>query len=372
MSTSMLEVADLHKGFGDKGSVLALRGLNLEVKQGEFLVLLGPSGCGKTTLLRCIAGLERADRGVITIGGSVAVDAQNGVDQPPNKRDIGMVFQNYVLWPHMTVLGNVVFAARARGGLSKAAAKAAAMDQLRVVQCDMLAGRYPHELSGGQQQRVALARGLVGGPSVLLLDEPLSNLDAMLRIELRRQLRAIHERLGFTGIYVTHDLTEALNLGTRVAVMREGAIEQLSTPEELYHFPATEYVATFMGMSNRLPISKQGSDWWCDFGCLRGAEALGHRLGEGTCLYLKPDRLRVELASEANGRETAGELVLGHGRVSVALFSGNNREYRVAAGASEIDVSCSADGPALGAGDEVVIKASSSDVLVYRDGALVR
>lgn len=242
----------ISKSFGRKrNKVTVLDELSLDVSRGEMLVLLGPSGCGKTTLLRCVAGLEQADTGRIVLGDTTVADAGRGVFVSPDKRGIGMVFQNYALWPHMTVEKNVAFPLRARGQAA-AIADGRVQEALEIVQCGHLAKRYPPQLSGGQQQRVSLARALASRPKVMLMDEPLSNLDALLRIDLRAQLHQLHENLGFTGIYVTHDQAEAMSLGTRVVVMRSGKIEQIGPPESIYNNPKNEYVAEFLGMRNRL------------------------------------------------------------------------------------------------------------------------
>ena len=247
-----VQVENLSKTFASRKSrVRVLDKLSLEVRTGEMLVLLGPSGCGKTTLLRCIAGLEQADEGTILLAGKTVANAQRGIFVPPEKRGVGMVFQNYALWPHMTVAANVEFPLRARG-LRSAIDAGRAREVLDIVQCGHLADRYPPQLSGGQQQRISLARALASRPEVMLLDEPLSNLDALLRIELRAQLRQLHRSLAFTGIYVTHDQIEAMNLGTRIVVMRNGRVEQIGAPETIYSRPANEYVAEFLGMRNRL------------------------------------------------------------------------------------------------------------------------
>lgn len=257
-SSVQVRIQGLNKTFTrGRDSVHVLHNIDLDVKKGELLVLLGPSGCGKTTLLRCLVGLEKPGKGSIQLGGTSVVDAERKVFVQPNRRDVAMVFQNYALWPHMKVGQNVAYPLKARR--LKSELKNGRVDEvLRVVQCGHLVNRYPPELSGGQQQRVSLARALAPRPALLLLDEPLSNLDALLRIELRAQLRLLHRQLGFTGVYVTHDQEEALALGTRVAVMKEGRFEQIGAPQEVYRRPATEYVADFLGARNRLELTAPG------------------------------------------------------------------------------------------------------------------
>ncbi len=229
------------------GEATALDNVSLEIESGEFLVLLGPSGCGKTTLLRCLAGLETPDEGEIIIGDNVVFDSSKKINIAPGKRELGMVFQSYALWPHMTVRDNLKF------GLDVLKApKGEASDRLDKVLDDVglsdLAGRYPSELSGGQQQRVALARLLVTQPNVFLMDEPLSNLDARLRMDMRVELKRFQAETGATTVYVTHDQTEAMTMSTRVVVMNNGTIEQVSSPQKLYRHPKTTFVADFIGM----------------------------------------------------------------------------------------------------------------------------
>ncbi|WP_396667781.1 ABC transporter ATP-binding protein [Microbacterium sp. R86528] len=228
------------------GTTQVLHGVDLDVAPGEFVSLLGPSGCGKTTALRVLAGLESASGGKVLLGG---VDV-SGV--PTNKRDIGMVFQAYSLFPHLTVAQNTAFGLRRRR-VSRADANRRAHAALDLVGLDHLAERYPHQLSGGQQQRVALARALVTEPRVLLLDEPLSALDAKVRVQLRDEIRRIQLRLGITTVFVTHDQDEALAVSDRIAVMNAGRIEQVGTPEDLYLRPATASVASFVGVSSLAP-----------------------------------------------------------------------------------------------------------------------
>ena len=226
----------------------ALTGVSLSVRPGEFVALLGPSGCGKTTVLRALSGLEQVN------GGSILIDGVDVVDVPVNKRDIGMVFQSYSLFPHLTSIENVEFGLRMRK-VPTSDRRSRAAEALELVGLGNLAGRYAHQLSGGQQQRIALARALVTRPRVLLLDEPLSALDAKVRVQLRDEIRRIHTDLGITTLFVTHDQEEALAVADRVAVMRDGSIEQIGTPEELYTSPTTAFVAAFVGLSNRMPAT---------------------------------------------------------------------------------------------------------------------
>ncbi len=227
----------------DYGSHRVLHGVSLDIRPGEFVSLLGPSGCGKTTALRVLAGLETATGGTILLGD------RDVSAVPTNKRDIGMVFQSYSLFPHLRVTENTAFGLRRRG-VGRAEANRRATDALALVGLADFADRYPHQLSGGQQQRVALARALVTEPRVLLLDEPLSALDAKVRVQLRDEIRRLQLRLGITTVFVTHDQEEALAVSDRIAVMNAGRIEQIGTPEELYLRPATPYVASFVGLSS--------------------------------------------------------------------------------------------------------------------------
>jgi iron(III) transport system ATP-binding protein len=229
------------------GKVDALQDLGFEVKPGEFYTLLGPSGCGKSTTLRCIAGLERPDQGEITIGEKLV--SSSGVFIPPNERPIGMVFQSYAIWPHMTVFNNVAFPLKQQK-VSKRDRERLVMEALALVQMAELAQRPAPYLSGGQQQRVALARALVSKPDVLLLDEPLSNLDAKLREELRLEIKELIKRVGTTALYVTHDQAEALAMSDRIAVMLRGRILQEATPRDLYLKPNDRFVAQFIGQVN--------------------------------------------------------------------------------------------------------------------------
>lgn len=260
----------------------ALTGVNLSIAPGEFIALLGPSGCGKTTVLRALSGLETLSDGRITIDGT---DVSN---LPVNRRDIGMVFQAYSLFPHLTVTQNVEFGLRMRR-VDAATRRSRAADALEMVGLSHLGGRYAHQLSGGQQQRVALARALVTRPRVLLLDEPLSALDAKVRVQLRDEIRRIQTDLGITTLFVTHDQEEALAVADRVAVMREGNIEQVGTPEQLYTEPATSFVATFVGLSNAVAaVLERGTV--SAFG--RTLPVLGTSPADGPIIaYIRPENI---------------------------------------------------------------------------------
>ena len=257
---SNLRFEGLTKRFAGKPPTTAMDDLHLEIDKGEFLVLLGPSGCGKTTTLRCLAGLETPDEGRIAFGDREVFDSSSRLNLPADKRNIGMVFQSYALWPHMTVRKNIGYPLKARK-IKGAASKDWVEETAELVDCGALLDRYPAQLSGGQQQRVALARGLVARPDVVLFDEPLSNLDARLRDLVRAQLHELHERLRFTAVFVTHDQSEALALADRLAIMKAGRFEQIGTPEHIFEEPCSEYVAEFIGMSNRLPLDRTDGSW---------------------------------------------------------------------------------------------------------------
>jgi putative spermidine/putrescine transport system ATP-binding protein len=239
---TFLELTNVRKHFGE---VVAVEDFNLSAQRGEFVSFLGPSGCGKTTTLRMIAGFERPTDGTITVDGT---DITN---RPPNRRNVGMVFQSYALFPNMTVAENIGFGLKVRRRPSSDIARRVA-ELLELIHMPDRGDRYPYQLSGGQQQRVALARALAIEPQVLLLDEPLSALDAKIRISLRKEIRSIQRQLGITTVYVTHDQEEALSLSDRVVVMSEGRIEQIGAPADIYNFPATQFVANFVGTLNLL------------------------------------------------------------------------------------------------------------------------
>lgn len=251
---SEVRIEHVFKRFGD---VTAVSDFDLTVKDGEFVSLLGPSGCGKTTSLRMIAGFERATEGEIYIGDHCVSSHIKNTFVPPEKRDIGMVFQSYAVWPHMTVTENVAYPLKIQK-VTKEERAARVAEMLKLVHLDEYGSRYPHQLSGGQQQRVALARALVMRPGLLLLDEPLSNLDAKLRESMRFEISSIQKELGITVIYVTHDQSEAMTMSDRVVVMSRGVIQQIGTPYEIYRNPANKMVADFIGLVNFVEGEVQG------------------------------------------------------------------------------------------------------------------
>jgi iron(III) transport system ATP-binding protein len=255
----MLELKNLTKTFG---AATAVDDVSLAVPDGAFLVLLGPSGCGKTTLLRMLAGLELPTRGQIIFDGQVVSDGDRSWQVDPARRNSGLVFQSYALWPHMTVRGNVDWPLKVAG--MAAADRARRVDEvLAMLDILPLANRYPNEISGGQQQRVAIARTIAPRPGVLLFDEPLSNLDAKLRVEMRTELMRLHRATGATAVYVTHDQIEAMTMATHVAVINRGRVEQFGAPAALIDAPASAFVATFVGTppNNLVPVLRNGSGW---------------------------------------------------------------------------------------------------------------
>ncbi|HUA27472.1 MAG TPA: ABC transporter ATP-binding protein [Streptosporangiaceae bacterium] len=295
------------------GAVRALDGLSLEIAPGEFVALLGPSGCGKTTALRILAGFETADTG------SVTVDSKDVSAVPAAKRDMGMVFQSYSLFPNMSALDNVGFGLRMRK-LRAGERGRKAGELLDMVGLSDHARHYPHQLSGGQQQRVALARALAIEPRVLLLDEPLSALDAKVRLQLREQIRSLQQRLGTTTLFVTHDQEEALSMADRVGVMRDGRLEQVAVPSELYAQPATAFVAEFVGTMNRIPGTLEGTDTVSVLDAtvpVQGSTAAG--LSADVDVLVRPEGLHIAVQAGGNGIVTDRTFLGSVTRVTVRL-----------------------------------------------------
>jgi sulfate/thiosulfate transport system ATP-binding protein len=289
-----VEIRNLIKTFG---TYTALDKVSLDIREGEFCALLGPSGSGKTTLLRIIAGLEWPD------GGSVRFAGEDVIQRDARHRQVGFVFQHYALFRHMSVLENVAFGLRVRPRRARPPEREIrerVMELLRLVQLDGLAFRYPNQLSGGQRQRVALARALAIEPRILLLDEPFGALDAKIRKELRRWLRDLHQRLGLTSVFVTHDQEEALELADQVVLMREARIEQIGSPRQIYDRPATPFVYEFLGSANRLPCRVRAG--LVDVAGGRFEPSFGARVADGAAmLFVRPHDLAVEPVGRAKG-----------------------------------------------------------------------
>jgi iron(III) transport system ATP-binding protein len=295
-------VSDLRKQFGD---VAVLKGVSVTIKDGEFFTLLGPSGCGKSTTLNCIAGLEQPTSGRIAVADETFVDVEGKVFLPPEARNLGMVFQSYALWPHMTIRDNLAMPLKIRK-LAKEERATRIHEALDKVGLAHLGDRYPHQLSGGQQQRVALARALVYSPKVLLLDEPLSNLDAKLREQARAWLKRLQADLGITTVYVTHDQDEALALSDRIAVMSEGEMVQIGSPHEIYEAPATAAVAAFVGRCNFLRGTVAGTrDGLVDVRLEASGDTVAVRTaqpvttGQQVVVAIRPERLEILPADQA-------------------------------------------------------------------------
>jgi len=303
-------IKDAVKAYGD---FKAVAGISLDIRKGEFFTLLGPSGCGKTTLLRMIAGFNTIDEGTISFGGRVI----NGV--PAHKRGIGMVFQNYAIFPHLTVAENVAYGLKARKVPARDIAPRV-RTALEMVQIDALAGRRPNELSGGQQQRVALARAFVIEPSVLLMDEPLSNLDAKLRVQMRTTIKKLQRKLGITTVYVTHDQEEALSISDRIAVMKDGRIMQVGEPTQIYKKPENAFVAGFIGVSNFLDCQVDGQDPGNATLLIGDFRLQGVRLNRP---YAGPGKIAARPEHLSMGAEGIP------GRIELSTFLGDFIEYEI-------------------------------------------
>jgi putative spermidine/putrescine transport system ATP-binding protein len=349
---AFLELKGLQKDFG---TLRVVKDFNLNIEQGEFVSFLGPSGCGKTTVLRMVAGFEEPSAGSIGVGGKDVTRLKT------SQRDMGMVFQAYALFPNMTVAQNIGFGLKVRGA-SSSDISARVAEMLKLIQLDQLADRYPYQLSGGQQQRVALARALAPQPKVLLLDEPLSALDAKVRVSLRDEIRVIQKRLGITTIFVTHDQEEALSISDRVIVMYQGKAEQVGTPFEIYNRPATKFVANFVGTLNVLegtvtdPASgtvQLGANSVMLKGKLNGSKA-----GDMVSLALRPEAISL-------GRQPGRDATLG-GEISEVSFLGSVIRVRVGVGKDRVslDTFNSPASPPPTVGDKAEISFSPEDVLV--------
>ena len=346
------------------GAMKAVDSVDLAVEHGEFLTLLGPSGCGKTTTLRMVAGLERNDTGTIVIGGRMVSDASADHFVPPDQRKLGMVFQSYAIWPHMTVFNNVAYPLSVRR-LPKAEIGTRVMTALRLVEMEAYAGRPAPALSGGQQQRVAIARALVFEPEVLLLDEPLSNLDARLRSQMGDEFRALQRRLKITTLYVTHDQEEAMALSDRVVVMDKGRALQVGAPEAVYRRPANRTVAAFFGAPNFIDatVRECRPEGDCHVLTIEGAGARGecrtaqaHRPGETVLVMIRAEDVAL---GRSNEPARPGQLVW-RGRVIDGVFRGSRRSLAVDALGRRFNVECPAT-RAAAVGDDVTLKVDAEN-----------
>jgi iron(III) transport system ATP-binding protein len=337
MPAVSLEVSHLYKQFQtDQGEVHAVEDVSFEVMRGSFFTLLGPSGCGKSTTLRCIAGLEKPDAGVIKLEGAVFVSSEEGIWVPPHKRPMGMVFQSYAIWPHMDVFDNVAYPLkRGPASFSSQEIRDRVMASLELVQLDGLEKRPAPQLSGGQQQRLALARALVHEPQALLLDEPLSNLDAKLREQMRIELKQLTTRLNITTVFVTHDQLEALTLSDQIAVMENGEIVQEGSPREIYDSPRNRFAAEFIGLANFLDgtvveAAEIGTTVPVETheGLLHCTTAQGLAKGESVAIAIRPENVMVSRDAPAGDSSTN---VL-EGRVESVVFLGDALDCYVEVG----------------------------------------
>ena len=373
---AMLHVDDLVKTFppsrSEKDRVAAVDGVSFDVPAGQMYTLLGPSGCGKTTTLRCIAGLEKPDRGEIVVSDRVLFSSTEGVSLRANERGLGMVFQSYAIWPHMNVFRNVAFPLqvlpqRSRPGKREIAERVG--EVLRVVRLDHLADREATDLSGGQQQRLALARALVMRPPLLLLDEPLSNLDAKLREEMRFELKRLQRTLGITAVYVTHDQVEALAMSNRIAVMREGRIEQIGRPRDVYERPTSRFVADFIGSSNFIEGSIVGGDRTEGYrvttatGELRARSDATLPAGTSVVLCIRPEHVGLR-----EGPPAPEERQAWGGTVQARAFLGESVDHVVDVGGFEVRARCNPS-LSIAPGTQVTLTfAESACSLIPADG----
>ena len=344
-----ITITGLTKRFGPVGAVV---GLDLTVRPGELVALLGPSGCGKTTTLRLVAGFLAPEAGEIRVGDRVL--SSPAVVIPPERRRMAMIFQSYALWPHMTVAQNVAYGLRF-AGVGRADRDRRVDEMLRAVQLNGYGARYPGELSGGQQQRVAVARALVVEPEILLLDEPLSNLDASLREEMRFEIRRLHERFAITTLYVTHDQAEAMVISDRVAVLRDGRVAQVGTPEELFERPRSRFVAEFVGKTNLVDAVADGAGA-VTRGDLRlrvAADGTAPRTPPRTPVVVSIRPHRITLGAPA---APGADVTVLAGTVARASYLGDAVDYQVTIDGSDVVLRVSASAPARSRpGDRVVL-----------------
>lgn len=348
-----VRLSRLSKAFGE---TVAVDDIDLDIADGGLTTFLGPSGCGKTTTLRMVAGLETPTGGTIVVGDETVHG--EGIHIPPERRRIGMVFQSYAVWPHMRVFDNVAYPLKVRR-MRKEEVRRRTMAALKTVQLDDLADRFPAQLSGGQQQRVAVARAIVFEPQILLLDEPLSNLDAKLRVQMRMEIRELQQRLGVTTLYVTHDQHEALAISDQVAVMNQGKIVQLGSPQEVYEQPATRFVADFVGWTNFLPGKVTGNGVVEMLGKTIAAGSVGAQVGSSVHVTVRPEDVRV-------GSNGGDQEVVFDGEVRSTMYLGRNSMCEVAVGEHMVHAHLRAD-VKVKVGEAVPVSFDAADALVLEE-----
>ncbi len=326
---AQIKIENVYKKFGE---VTAVNDFSVDIKDGEFVSILGPSGCGKTTMLRMIAGFERATSGNIYIGDKLVSSSEKNTFVPPEKRDIGMVFQSYAVWPHMTVFENIAYPLKIKK-VAKEQIKTRVEEVLEMVHLEPYAQRYPHQLSGGQQQRVALGRALVAEPALLLLDEPLSNLDAKLRESMRFEIKALQEKTGVTVVYVTHDQAEAMAMSDKVVVMHSGSIQQIAHPIQVYENPANHIVADFIGLVNFIDGMIENATVRIHGLDLQVPKEYSHLAGE-VVVAVRPESITISEVAAPNAVQ---------GKLAFKVYLGDSVDYRVQIGNKEIRIINKAD-----------------------------
>ncbi len=365
-----ISLQDVNKCY-DNSQANAVNNLNLEIADGEFMCLLGPSGCGKTTTLRMIAGLENLSNGDLSLGENLVDSKSSGIFVPPEKRNLGLVFQSYALWPHLTIERNIDFGLRLRNEEKTTRDKKVA-EVMKTLGIEQYRGRYPSQLSGGQQQRVALARMLAVNPDILLMDEPLSNLDARLRLEMRTELKRIHSAFNSTIVFVTHDQWEAMALATKIAVMNAGELQQVGTPNEIYERPANRFVAEFVGTPpiNMLALTEHHllNTEVLNYLSRRFESAITSRLTPATlsesAVGMRPERLQI---SQDRAQVPSDHLCVG-GKITSTLPTGGSWILELDVDGQHLHV-CTQTPPAYRDGESVFIHIAPSDFHIFdKDG----